>query len=302
MIRIAIGVYGLSDWFDGDLAPAVELATIADRAGVDMISITDHVVMGEATDKYPYGRFPSPPDYPWFEPLTFLATVAGATRDIRLGTAVVIAPLRPAVLLAKQAATLDMLSRGRLDLGVGVGWQKEEYDATGLPFEQRYRILDETMRACRVLWSEAPARFHGEFVKFERIYSKPFPQQERLPLWFGLAPTPKNCARIAELGDGWIPIVQDPAVIKRGVAALREAFAARGRDPANLEVRAVPKYVFGSDQSPDLEATLAQLPALLDAGATVIELHPRVFCRGPDDFEAFVERLVALRQSTRNRS
>ena len=121
-------------------------------------------------------------------------------------------------------------------------------------------------------------------------------------MWFGLAPTPKNCARIAELGDGWIPIVQDPAVIKRGVAALRDAFAARGRVPASLEVRAVPKYVFGSDQSPDLEATLAQLPALLDAGTTVIELHPRVFCRGPDEFEAFVERLVALKHSTRNRS
>jgi alkanesulfonate monooxygenase SsuD/methylene tetrahydromethanopterin reductase-like flavin-dependent oxidoreductase (luciferase family) len=204
-------MYGLSDWFNGNLAPAVELAAIADRAGVDMISITDHVVMGEATDKYPYGRFPSPPDYPWFEPLTFLATVAGATRDIRLGTAVVIAPLRPAVLLAKQAATLDVLSRGRLDLGVGVGWQKEEYEATGIPFDQRYGMLEE-------------------------------------------------------------------------------------------QLRAVPKYVFGSDHSPDLEATLAQLPALLDAGVTVIELHPRAFCSGPDEFEAFVERLITLKHSTRNRS
>ena len=296
MVSVCIGVYGLNEWFGGDFAPVVELAVAAERHGIDAVNITDHVVMGERTDRYPYGRFLTPPDYPWFEPLTFLAAVAGATSRIRLATGVVIAPLRPAAFLAKQAATLDALSHGRLDLGVGVGWQKEEYIACDVPFESRYSILDEQMRACRVLWSESPASFHGQFVNFDRTYCKPFPAQQRVPLMLGLAPSPKNVARIADYGDGWVPIIQDPVAIKAAVAVMRDAFLSRGRDPADLQVRAVPKASFRADGSPDLEAALAEVPALIDAGATTIELHAFMYCRGPNEFDTFCQRFVALKR------
>jgi probable F420-dependent oxidoreductase len=295
MVAVCIGVFGLQNWFDGDFAPVIDLAALAERKGVDEISITDHVVMGEATHKYPYGRFPTAPDYSWFEPLTFLACVAGATRQIRLGTGVVIAPLRPAALLAKQVATLDALSHGRVDLGVGVGWQEEEYIACAVPFASRYRMLDEQMRACRLLWTEAPATFRGEFVNFERIYCKPFPAQQRLPVLFGVKLLPRNVERIAEYGDGWIPMVQEPAQINAGVEALRGAFRVCGRNPAELKIRVVPKFTFGSDGAADLDAALAAVPGLADAGATIVEFHAYMYCRGPDDFGRFCERLVALK-------
>ncbi|HTV94984.1 MAG TPA: TIGR03619 family F420-dependent LLM class oxidoreductase [Steroidobacteraceae bacterium] len=296
MSSVCIGVFGLQNWFAGDFAPVIELAALAERAGIDEISITDHVVMGEATHKYPYGKFPTAPDFAWFEPLTFLAAVAGATRHIRLGTAVVIAPLRPAPLLAKQVATLDALSHGRVDLGVGVGWQEEEYAACAVPFEARYRMLDEQMRACRLLWSEAPATFHGEFWSFERIWCKPFPVQQRIPVLHGVKLSPKSLERIAAHGDGWIPMEQEPARIAAGAAALRAAFRARGRSPDEVRIRAVPKFRFRADGSADLDAALAEIPRLREAGATMIELHAYMYCRGPQDFESFCGRLAACKR------
>jgi|SRR5579863_2879946 len=294
---ICIGMYGLNEWFGGDFRPVLELIALADEKGIDQINVPDHVVMGEATDKYPYGKFVTPPDYPWVEPLTLLAAAASVTTRIRLSTGIIIAPLRPAAVLAKQVATLDMLSGGRLDLGVGVGWQKEEYLACGLPFEARYSLLDEQMRACRTLWSEAPASFTGRFVNFERIYSKPFPRQRRLPVLLGLSPTPKNLARIAEYGDGWLPLRETADQVRVGVDSLRASLRQRGRNPEELQVRAVPQFEFRADGMAELEATLAQIPPLLMAGATGVELYACMFCRNPRDFERFCEDLVSFKGS-----
>lgn len=295
-VSFSLGVYGLHNWFKGSFAPVVDLMAIADRKGIDAVNVTDHVVMGEATDKYPYGTFPNGPEDPWFEPMTFLAAVASVTRQIRLTTGVVIAPLRSAVLLAKQVATLDHLSGGRVTLGVGVGWQKEEYDASGLSFENRYRLMDDQLRACRVLWSEAPATFHSESVNFDRVYSLPYPVQKRLPVFFGVAPLTKNCARIAELGDGWLPMLHEPEAVMEGATAIRKAFAAIGRDPSELQIRVNLIPVMDSDGKPDLEASVARIPALVSAGATMIDVLPLLYCRGPEDFEPLVDRLVMLKQ------
>lgn len=298
MTKVAIGVYGLQQWFDGDFAAVVDVAKRADEKGIDQISITDHVVMGEHTENYPYGPFPAPLDYPWYEPVTFLAAVAGATRNIRLSAGILIAPLRPAVLLAKQLATLDVMSRGRVEMGIGLGWQKEEYDASGVPWEGRYKRLEEQVRVCKLLWSEAPATFHGETVTLDKIHQFPRPVQAGgVPLWFGIAPTEKNFARIAELGHGWIPMEQRPEKLAPCISDLRAAFKAQGRDPATLAVRAMPRAVFKSDGTPDLEGTLANVPPLLEVGATMIELLPIMFCRGPGDLDAFLDRAVQLKRT-----
>lgn len=297
MVQTAIGLYGLQKWYGGDFAPVVDIARAAEKAGIDQVSLTDHVVMGENIDRYPYGSFPSPLDFPWFEPITVLAAIAGGTRDIRLSTGVLIAPLRPAALLAKQLATLDVMSRGRVSIGVGVGWQKEEYDACGVPWESRYTRLEEQVRACKLLWREAPATFDGTTVRFERIHAWPRPVQAGgVPVWFGLAPSERNIDRIAELGDGWIPMEQRPEPLANHIGKLRRAFIARGRDPADLAVRVVLRAVFRGDGTPDLDATLAAVPALVEAGVTMVELLPLVYCRGPEDLEPFCRRVAALKR------
>jgi probable F420-dependent oxidoreductase len=294
--RTSVGIYGLENVLGGDFRRTSDVVKRADALGIDQVVMTDHVVMGTRTDRYPYGPFPTPPDAPWFEPIVAMSAFAAVTQRIRLSMSVLIAPLRPAVLLAKQAATLDLLSNGRLDLGVGTGWQREEYDASGIPFEGRGARLAEQMRACRDLWTNAPATYQGETVDVRGLYSKPFPVQKGgPPLWFGLAPTEINCRRIAELGIGWIPIQQDPGAIGEGVRALRAAFTRAGRDPSALQVRAhLPPRANSAGQL-DLEATLAAgLEPALAAGATVIEILPFLFARSESEINGVLERIAKL--------
>ena len=121
MVKVAVATYGLQKWFGGDFAPVIDLMRQADEAGIDQVNITDHVVMGEHIENYPYGPFYNPLDFPWYEPIAVLSAIAAVTKTMRLSTGILIAPLRPAVLLAKQIATLDVLSRGRVDIGLGLG-------------------------------------------------------------------------------------------------------------------------------------------------------------------------------------
>jgi len=296
-MQIAIGLYGVQQWFGGDFAPVPDLVRRAEDAGIDQVSITDHVVMGEHVENYPYGPFPAPLDYPWFEPITALASIAATTRRIRLSTGIVIAPLRPAVLLAKQLATLDVMSGGRVTIGLGIGWQKEEYDASGVPWEGRYARFDEQIQVCKLLWSEAPVTYSGTTVQLERIHQWPRPVQAHLPIWLGLAPTPRNIERIAEYGDGWIPMEQRPEELAKHIAAMRAAFVKRKRDPAELAVRVVPRMVFGANGLADFATAAAGVPALLKAGTTMLEFLPSMYCRGPEEFDAFCSKLVELKSA-----
>ncbi len=290
-LRISLGVFGLERLFGGDPRGLIEVARQAEAAGVDQLNFTDHVVMSARTDRYPFGKFPLPPEYPWFEPLTMLAAIAGATSQIRLGTGVLITPLRPAVLLAKITATLDVVSGGRLDLGVGTGWQREEYEASGIPFAGRMARMDDQLRACRVLWRDDPATFESETVRFEGLWSNPKPLQTPLPLWFGLAPTEANAARVAELGQGWIPIYADPAFIREGVELLRRAFEQARRDPAELRVRAHTPVTYDAKGVGDLDAAIAAIDAARAAGVTDIEFMAGNFVRRPEQLSGFLERI-----------
>lgn len=296
-IRVGFGLIGLQSWWSGDFRPVLDVVRMADELGVDMVSITDHVVMGENLGAYPFGKFPVPLDFPWYEPMVTLAAIAAVTERIALSTGVLIAPLRPAVLLAKQLATLDAISRGRVEIGLGVGWQKEEYEASGIPFEGRFGRLEEQIKVCRLLWREAPASFAGNTVSFDKIHAWPRPARPQgIPVWMGLQATPRNCERIAALGDGWVPIHKDVAPIAEGVAALREAFAAHGRDPGTLEVCVGPRMRFDADRKPDLAATLAGAREYVEAGATVLQFFPSALCRGPEDLPYFFKQLVQLKR------
>jgi probable F420-dependent oxidoreductase len=272
----------------------VELARTAEDAGVDRVVLVDHVVMGPNTDAYAWGRFPTPPDAPWLEPMTVLAAMAAVTSRLRLATGILIAPLRPAVLLAKQAATLDVLSHGRLDLGVGTGWQREEYDAEGLDFAQRGQLLTDTLAACKALWRDSPATVTTPTISFTDVYCDPKPVQPGgVPLWIGGSLHARNLDRIVRFGDGWIPIMGAPLDdVATGAARIREAWRAHGRDPATLQVQAPLRIRRGDDGRPDVVRTIESVPELVGAGATDVHLYLAAFCRDVHAAPAALEAVV----------
>lgn len=293
-MRLAVGIPSFGPLLPRDrLDRVVEVARLAETAGAGAVSVPDHVLMSEGTDRYVWGRFPLPIDTPFLEPMTVLAAVAGATERVRLATAVLIAPLRPAPLLAKTAATLDVLSRGRLDLGVGTGWQKEEFDAVGADYGSRGRALDDTVAACRALWAESPASFESPTVRFERVWCEPKPVQPGgVPIFFSGSLTHRNLRRITRLGDGWIPIMgTTPDGLADGVARLREAWADAGRDPAGLRVRGTLPIVRDDARRPLLGPTLESAPDLARRGATEIDLPLQAFVRRPEEIPSFFAEL-----------
>jgi probable F420-dependent oxidoreductase len=292
---LSLGLPNFGGWFNGDWSRLLDLARAADDAGVDRLVVTDHVLMGRNTDAYTWGRFPTAPDGPWLEPLTCLSAIAGVTSRVRLATGIVIAPLRPAPVLAKTVATLDVLSGGRIDLGVGIGWQREEYDASGLDFDKRGQMLDDTIAACRELWSQQPASYKSSTVSFDDVFCSPQPKQQRLPVWFSGTMSARTVRRVSELGDGWIPIMGASLDdIRTGAQRLR---AATDRP---LEVQAPIPLVRRDDKSLDIRATMEHVPALVDAGVTNVYVNAASLASSPLAAEGAVTGLAqAFEEATR---
>jgi probable F420-dependent oxidoreductase len=294
-VTLSVGLPNFGALFaPGEWHRFVDLARAAEDAGVDRIVVVDHVVMGPNTDAYQWGTFPVGPEAPWFEPLTVLAAIAGATERIRLATGILIVPLRPPALLAKTVATLDVLSRGRVDLGVGTGWQREEYDAEGLDFERRAQLLDDALGALRVLWRDSPAAYSSPTLEFADIWCEPKPVQPGgVPVWVAGTLHKRNVARIVQHGDGWIPIMGESIEgIARGAAALRDALGAAGRDPSTLAVQGPVRIERGGEGKPDLAATMASVPELIAAGVTNVQMPFQAFCRDPARAPAFFAEAV----------
>lgn len=274
----------------GDLRGIVDAARLADRLGYRTILFGEHIVIGRRTDRYPYGTFPDS-GTPWLEPLTTLAALASATKKLRLATGVLLAPLRPAALLAKMVATVDVLSAGRVELGVGVGWQREEYEACGVDWHTRYQRLDSTVAACRQLWGEQPVTLEVDSVVVQGVRALPQPVQPRVPLYFGLAPTSGNADRIAVHGDGWAPAWITPAAVSSGVATIRDAFERVGRDPGELRVR-VMVGAFDESGRMAVTETVAQGRRFIEAGATTVCTGPKQVVESPDELEHLLGELI----------
>lgn len=280
--------------------PVLDLARAADAAGVDRLVVSDHVVYGERLEAYADpslggtagGRQPTGPDGHWLEPLTLLAVIAGQTQRIRLGTSILLAALRTPAVLAKQVATLDVLSGGRLDLGVGVGWQREEYEACGLDFERRGDLLDRCLAICRVLWTETVASFDDGEVHFERIHAMPKPVQPGgVPIWVSGRIHRRTVERVVRFGAGWIPWGEHVADPLPGVEVLRRAFVEAGRNPDELQVQGTLPVVKGPEGDPDFEATMAAVPALAAGGITDFRV-PRRWGGDPERDRDLLVRLV----------
>lgn len=274
-------------------------ALLLERHGVDRLVVGEHIAYGPNMAEYSRpevggqagGRQPTGPDGHWLEPLTFLTFIAARTTRVRIGTNILIAGLRPAGLLAKIAATLDVLSGGRLDLGVGVGWQREEYDLVGGDFLARGRTLDETLEVCQLLWREPVASYAGNRLSFSGIHQMPKPVQPGgIPIWVSGTVNPRTVQRLIRFGRGWIPwgdAMTDPA---SGIPRMRDAVAAAGGE-TNFGVVGLLALVRKADGSPDAEATAAKAAAQVRAGVTDLRLPPSLVEQ--PDFEELVSALVS---------
>jgi len=282
MPRLSIGLPNFGSFLPPDQWRRLgDLAVAAEGAGVDRLVVVDHVTMGDDTSGYQWGRFPTTPDAPWLEPLTVIAAMAALTERVRFGTGVLLAGLRGPTVLAKTAATLDVMSGGRLELGVATGWQRSEYDAAGLRWEDRGRILDNALSTCRALWQgEVPG-----------VHCEPRPVQAGgVPFWIAGPLHGRNRRRIVEHGSGWIPIMGATlADVRAGMKLLRADFAAAGRTWGDLDVQGSLPLERDADGRADLDATLAAAPSWVDAGVTAVHLPIKAFCPTVDDVPAFFE-------------
>lgn len=267
-------------------------AGILESEDVESVWAVEHVVVAASYEpNYPYspdGRMPSAPGaIPMPDPLEVLAHLAATTERLLLGTCVVVAPLHSPAVLAKRAATLDLLSAGRFVLGLGIGWQREEYAAVGVPFERRGERLEECVGAMRALWTNAPASYEGRSVNFRDVYLTLRPTAGQVPIILGgnSEPAIRRAGRIA---DGWFPYTIGPDELARGADVLRRSAEAAGRSPEDIEIT-----VWPGSADPKRELDASWMRRYLDAGATRIVTRPQV--TQPADLDRLAEQIRRFR-------
>ena len=227
--------------FDGSQPPSFveEAGALLEEIGFDALWVPEHVLFFPDYDpQYPYsgdGRLRGNPKGV-MDPFAVLTFLAATTSRIRLGTGICIVPQRHPAYPAKHVADLDRLSGGRFDFGVGVGWQREEYEALGIPFEERGRRMDEALEAMEALWTEDVATYRGEFVNLECVWSHPKPvQRPHPPIILGSA-TGTGRQRVVRYCDGWMPINVLLDDMPAAIADLHRRAEEAGRDPASIEL------------------------------------------------------------------
>jgi len=268
---------------------ALEICRAAEESGFESLWGGEHVIMPTSIEwSYPYtadGKVPAEPETPIPDPLIWLAFAAAAAPTMRLGTCILIVPQRNPLILAKELATLDRLSGGRVELGLGVGWMKEEFDALGVPWERRGARNDEYIAAMRALWAGPHAEFHGEFVDFPPVTCSPRPVQESIPVLVG-GDTDAAISRAVRIADGYFPGEGDTERLTALLARLNAAAEAADRDPAEIEINAMFSNHMGDP--------LAGVEQLTELGVGRI-MVPAFFFAGPggmDRLRDFGERVI----------
>ncbi len=237
-MRIGLHALGIGPGSDPAVIEAV--ARAADVAGFATLWSGEHVVMVDRPDSpYPYaadGRIAVPSDADWLDPLVALAFVAAVTTRIRVATGILLLPQHHPMVVAKQAASLDVLSKGRFVLGVGIGWSREEFTALGIPFAGRANRTREFVEVMRTLWREDVATYQGELVRFREVrsYPKPFAGR-RVPVVLG-GNSDAALDRVVAYGDGWYGFNLSRDELPGRMEALRSRCRRAGRDPATLEI------------------------------------------------------------------
>jgi probable F420-dependent oxidoreductase len=284
-----------------DLDALVAMAVAVEAAGADAVMLSEHVVLGRSAASE--GVMGNPRDYalpgnqdpamPWPSSIVLLSAMAAATTRIRLAAAAIIAPLRHPLLLAKELATLDLFSRGRLVVLPTVSWHRDEYAALGVPFDRRGELLDEHLAAWSVLWSQSPASFAGEHYRFDDVWLEPKPWRPDGPrLWFGGSSVHGRLVeRLVRYGHGFNPLGR---MTNDDLARIGEAMRAAGRDPAELELVGGMRGVFtGDDRPSELEAALAAVPPQLEQGYESFCFKPSQFTDDPKQVGPLVREVQA---------
>lgn len=279
-------------------AKVAELAQAIEAIGYDDVAMFDHVIMGYETNDRPAPIYPS--QMPILEALVTLAFVAAVTDRVGLSTEVLVLPQRQAVLVAKQVATIDTLSGGRMRLGVGVGWQEAEYEALGEEFSQRGRLMDEMIPLLRSCWGDERIDLSGARFRADAIAMEPKPPQgERLPLWFGGA-GPAAFRRIGEFGDGWMGMVGgDDDRVRTSIDEIHRNAEAAGRDPAAIGLQAMlappPRSAGGKAFYADHDRVAQRAEAIAALGFGWIAVNATaIFQAGARSVDALVEQLSLL--------
>ncbi|MGH7897935.1 MAG: LLM class F420-dependent oxidoreductase [Candidatus Binatia bacterium] len=264
----------------------VHLATTAERVGIESIWAVEHVVIPVGYQStYPYdpsGKIPIPDQTPIADPLLSLTYAAAVTKTLRLATGILILPQRHPLYVAKEVATLDVLSQGRAILGIGIGWLAEEYDALGIPFAERAARTAESVRAIRSLWKDEAEPFAGKFFRWGKLESHPKPvQKPGVPIVVG-GHTELAARRAARYGDGFFPGVADDDQLGSLLGVLGEESKRIGRDPATIEISSGHR----GGPSPD------RVKAFRDAGVSRFLVIPPAF--DPDGLTEGLEKLGDL--------
>ena len=263
------------------------LARSAEAAGFDSLWTVEHVIYPDGYEsEYPYdrsGKMAADASSPIPDPLIWLAFVAAATTTLRLGTGILILPQRNPLVLAKEVATLDRLSGGRVELGIGVGWLKEEFDALGVPFERRGARTDEWVEVMRAVWADDHVDFDGEFASFTGASVNPKPAGATVPITVG-GHSAAAARRAGRLGDGFFPAKGD---IPELVDIMRQTAADAGRDPSAITVSTGSAGVFGDDPAGAVEELASQ-------GVDRVIVPAFAFWKDPEPMLAeFGERVIA---------
>ena len=216
-----------------------EVAQAAEELGYDSLWFPEHLVWSADYDgRSPYedGHPPVDPSIPTYDALMWMVTIAQATSTIRVGTYVYNISLRHPHIVARAAQTLDIISNGRLDLGIGAGWNKFEYAAADVDFASRGRRVEETVEVCRKLWTSEPKaeiEHHGEFFSFDHVVFEPKPPQGSIPIHVG-GVTPVALTRAGRIGDGWLGMEDTPQNAPGRIGAIKAAAEEAGRDPSAI--------------------------------------------------------------------
>jgi probable F420-dependent oxidoreductase len=284
-----------------DIADLVGFAAEAERAGIDGVMVSEHIVLGPSADGA--GRPANPRDYampgnqdpatPWPSPLVLLSAIAAATERIRLIAGAIISPLRHPLALAKDLATLDRLSQGRLIVLPTVSWHRDEYAALGVPFARRGDLLDEQLEIWSRAWAGSPVSYDGRHYRFREVWLEPQPFRPGGPaLWFGGSSVHKRLVdRIVRYGSGFNPLGQPDDA---GLARLADGLISAGRSPAEIEYVGGVRGTFANAELPaDLDEALAAIPAQLARGFTTICVKPSQFIDETAAIGDFCRALVA---------
>lgn len=273
-----------------DGATAADVCRRADVAGFESLWGGEHVILPSRIESsYPYtadGKIPAEPETAIPDPLIWLAFAAAAAPRMRLGTCILIVPQRNPLILAKELATLDQLSGGKVELGLGIGWLREEFDALGVPWERRGARNDEYIEAMQTLWSGPEVEFHGEFVDFPPVTCSPRPVQASIPILVG-GDTDAAIDRVVRLADGYLPGEGDVERLAALIARVHHAAEDAGRDPDSIEINAM----FGAQMSDPIPGA----ERLAELGVRRI-MVPAFFFAGPGGFDrldAFAEVIAA---------